>query len=385
MCFNFQPNSEGKPSHLAPKEAARLKTALLSYGVRLSDPLRHDLVKSVRPAMRVRSGSCGGLDIVLPGGTYVNCPINEPFVHASPYSLEIGDDGFVLCGPFGDDYPVSLLPMPDYYSQTTRNGETLSNIGQLCGDRLGIGLTNDCIYWRHPSERCKFCSIGLNLKTETRRKPFDDIIEVVDAALSDSVSPARHILLGGGTPSGLDAGALGIAGVARAIRMRWDAPIYAMIAAPSHNDVLYELHNAGVTELGMNIELFDRDVAKELMPGKHQAIGLDRYLEALEMAVGTFGRFNARSIMIVGLESMETTLKGVDLLASIGVLPILSPFRPFAGTILGKRPPPSFEFLWETLEAATEVAAKHDMPLGPMCIPCQGNTLTIPNHPAYLS
>ncbi|MDG4595145.1 MAG: radical SAM protein [Candidatus Contendobacter sp.] len=275
--------------------------------------------------------------------------------------------------------------MPDYYRQTSRNGEALSSIGQLCGDRLGIGLTNDCIYWRHPSERCKFCSIGLNLKTETRRKTFNDIIEVIDAALNDSVSPARHILLGGGTPSGPDAGALGIAQIARAIRMQWDVPIYAMIAAPLHNDVLYELHHAGVTELGMNIELFDRNVARELMPGKHQAIGLERYLEALALAAGIFGKYNARSIMIVGLESMESTLKGVDLLASIGVLPILSPFRPFAGTILGERSPPSFEFLWETLEAATEVAAKHDMPLGPLCIPCQGNTLTIPNHPAYLS
>lgn len=377
-------NNEGERPHLSPKGAAKLKTGLLCHGVRLSESLRRDLTGLVRPALRVRSGSCGGLDLVLPGGTFVNCPINEPFTYASPYSLVVDVSGLVLREPSGDDHPVSLLPVPDYYHRTGSSGSLLSRIGQLCGDRLGIGLTNDCVYWRNPSRRCKFCSIGLNLNTEERRKTLDDIVEVVDAAFNDSTSPAKHILLGGGTPVGPDAGARAISQVTRAIRTRWTAPIYAMIAAPSHDDALHELRDSGVNELGMNIELFDPDVAKRLIPGKHQDLGLDRYIEALVVAVEIFGRLNARSIMIVGLESMESTLKGVDLLASLGVLPILSPFRPLAGTDLGKLPPPSFEFLWETLEAATEVAARHGMPLGPLCIPCQGNTLTIPDHAAHV-
>ena len=207
-------------------EAAKLKTALLSYGIRLSGLLRQNFKETVRPALRVRSGSCGGLDIILPGGVYVNCPINEHFAQHSPYSLVSSAEGFILQGPGGIDYPISLLPMPDYYRKTNHHGEPLSSIGQLCGDRLGIGLTNDCIYWRNPSERCKFCSIGLNLKTETRRKTFDDILEVVDAALNDSISPARHILLGGGTPVGPDAGALVVAEIAQAIRSRWEAPLF---------------------------------------------------------------------------------------------------------------------------------------------------------------
>lgn len=369
---------------LSPLEAARLKTRLLTDGLVLADALRADLSHGIRPPLRVRSGSCGGLDIVLPGGFYVNCPIFEDFARRSTYRLEQSDAGGVtLRNAGGEEHQIRLLPFPRYYCQNNSQGRPLSQIGQLCGDRLGIGITNACTYWGQAERRCKFCSIGLNISVERPNKTTDEILEVVEAAFSDPVAPARHILLGGGTPAGADAGAFAIARVAQAIRPRWRQPIYAMIAAPSDPGAIDALAEAGVDELGMNVEFYDSSTAQRIIPGKHRELGLAHYLKMLEHAVSVFGPLNTRSIMVVGLEPLEATVAGVEALASRGVMPILSPFRPLAGTDLGELPTPSFDLLWDILLASSEAADRHNVPLGPLCIPCQGNTLTIPDHEAY--
>jgi radical SAM protein (TIGR04043 family) len=323
------------------------------------------------------------LDVILPGEVCVNCPINETFAAASPFTLSFREEQFVIEGATDGVVPVRLVPTPKYYQRADAAGVPLRRVGQLCADRLGIGLTNNCYYWRSPDRRCKFCSIGLNLRSEQRDKTFDQIDEVVEAAYTDPVAPARHLLLGGGTPDGPDAGARRIAEAARRVKQRWSQPIYAMIVPPEDDEDIDLLKESGVDELGMNIELYDRDVALEIIPGKAKMIGMERYRDALEHAVAVFGPINTRSIMVVGLEPMEATLRGVEMLASIGVMPILSPFRPMTGTELENHPRPDPGMLWELTIAATEVAGKYGLPLGPVCIPCQENTLNLPGHPAY--
>lgn len=360
---------------------ARLKVELLSRGLRVDRTASLALLTS-KPAHRVRSGACGGLDVILPGEVYVNAPINESFARESPYELKVVEDCLVLSGR-GLATPVQLVPAPAYYGRIDREGVSLRRIGQLCADRLGIGLTNNCFYWRSPDRRCQFCSIGLNLREEERDKSLAQIDDVVEAAYTDAAAPARHVLLGGGTPDGPDAGALLIAEAARRIKKRWPYSIYAMIVPPADDSYIDLLKESGVDELGMNIELYDRRVAARLIPGKVSLIGFERYERALEHAVQVFGFTNARSIMVIGLESMQSTLRGVEHLASLGVMPILSPFRPMAGTELEHHERPSPEFLWDVTLAASSIVERYGLPLGPTCIPCQENTLNMPGHSTY--
>jgi hypothetical protein len=199
------------------------------------------------------------------------------------------------------------------------------------------------------------------------------------------------VLLGGGTPPGEDAGAVAIAAAATAIKERWPSlPVYAMIAPPRDLSYVDLLADSGVDELGINVELFSDDAAAMYVPGKHR-LGLDYFLTCLSRAVARFasarggvnGVGTIRSITVVGLEPEQETLRGVDLLASIGVMPILTPFRAMAGTELECHLRWSSTRLWELTLEATQVADKHGMPLGPTCIPCQSNTLNIPGHPLY--
>lgn len=360
---------------------ARLKTRLLAEGLRVEIRGR-ELAEIAKPMLRVRSGSCGGLDIVLQDGTWVNAPVRESFARSSHLCLRLEEEDTVI-----DDgstlHPVELVPAPAYYAQHSTGGTQMKRIGQLCSDRVGVGITNVCTFYQSRARRCAFCSIGSNTVNELGNKGERDILETVVAAVRDPVAPARHILLGGGTPDEEDAGAMRIAELTRAIKDRCDVPIYAMLAPPRDLGRLELLADAGVDEIGMNIEVFGEEAARRFIPGKHQAIPLSHFWRALERAVSLFGPINTRSITVVGLEPAPVTIAGVERLASIGVLPILSPLRPLDGTALRDYPRMGGEHLWELTTAASEAAGKHEMPLGPVCIACQSNTLTVPGHPAY--
>ncbi len=52
------------------------------------------------------------------------------------------------------------------------------------------------------------------------------------------------------------------------------------------------------------------------------------YLDFIAGASEEFGLGKVRSLMLVGLEPVEDTLRGVEELAKRGCDPILSPFRP---------------------------------------------------------
>ena len=108
-----------------------------------------------------------------------------------------------------------------------------------------------------------------------------------------------------------------------------------------------------------------------------------RYLSALEYCVDLFGPINTRSILISGLEPLEATYEGAVALADMGVMPIISPFRPLSDTMLADHRGPSgdeYVSLWDRLDR--DLAARK-MPLGPTCVACQNNTLALPTDLRY--
>lgn len=105
-----------------------------------------------------------------------------------------------------------------------------------------------------------------------------------------------------------------------------------MCIPPLDAKVLDQFHDAHVTEVAFNIELWDRKLARKWMPGKG-AIPLERYLKMLQYATELWGRDgDVRTAFIVGLESKDSLLEGIEKVCSLGVAPILSVFRPIPGT-----------------------------------------------------
>ncbi len=99
-------------------------------------------------------------------------------------------------------------------------------------------------------------------------------------------------------------------------------PIGASLKIPSR-DQLLRLKEAGISEMRLNIETYNTELANYLMPNKN----LNEILYSIEQAVTIFGREKVSSNIIIGLgESDEDILDGVKRLAEMGALSTLYPY-----------------------------------------------------------
>jgi len=78
------------------------------------------------------------------------------------------------------------------------------------------------------------------------------------------------------------------------------------------------------------------------------------------------------------LEDPEYTIEGAERLASMGVMPILSPLRPLDGTELEDARGFDHRTYFDIYVEVHTRAMHYGIPTGPTCIPCQNNTLAVP-------
>lgn len=352
----------------------RLKFNLFTYGARLT-PAAIEHFAAERENLTIRDGIAGGLELRLPHSVYVNVPIKEHFALLSPYSIDCDSQGGLrLIDLHGDVLPVTVLPIPDFVSKKTSRGTPMVDVGQMFNERLSVEIFYGCVYSQKKGTACHFCELGAEAAQHYSNSA--DIRELVAYCEASPTIPMRHVLIGGGTPPETQWERYYDA--LEAVQAETTVPVYMMIAPPNDLDRLDQLHSRGVAEIGMNIEVYDRDIARRIMPAKGK-LSRKRYFSALERAVGLWGRQGAvRSILIVGLEPLASTLEGVDALARRGVLPILSPYRPVPGTPIADRPPPSPDFMYEAWVRGMEISDRHGLTLGPLCIACQNNTIAMP-------
>jgi len=360
------------------RQIGLLKFEILATGLRVSDRAWRCIGQAKKP-VRTRSGASGGLDVILPHDIHVNCPIKERFAQHSALLLDVSEDGLVITRGGQTLCDAQLQPEPRYYSQTTSDGVPMRAIGQMCsGDRFCYGMTGpNCALWAIDM-RCKFCSIGLNRPHDAAQKTTTQLLETLEAAIEDPILPARHVLLGGGTVNLEDMGAVLAANLCSEIKARFAISCYVMISAPQKDEYIDLLRQSGADELGMNLEFYSDDAWQRFIPGKAARIGKKRYLQALEHAVKCFGPVNTRSILIAGLESGECTVAGAEMLASMGVMPIISPFRPLDGTELEATAGFDHRAYFDIYIEAHRRAMRYGIPMGPTCIACQNNTLALP-------
>jgi hypothetical protein len=149
--------------------------------------------------------------------------------------------------------------------------------------------------------------------------------------------------------------------------------------------VAKDLKAMGVHELSVNVELYNQEIARKVIPQK-AALGWNHYVEFLKSAVKEYGWGNARTIFVFGIEPMEDTLKGIEAMAQIGVASEISPLIPDPSTPLVKvrnMTTPSASSLKEVYEKAYEISNKYGVLMGAKCVPCMHNVLDFPDMNGY--
>lgn len=352
-------------------DAEELKFLLLEEGLRITDAAQEyiDAANGDRPMTPADYASTSGVILELDDQVWVNAPIslyNANFVANPGFSLDLDGGRLVVHGRGLHSAARFWLP-PAYHGTSNELGEAYNSYAFTHSDRVRISPIEGC------SMVCKFCNLPYDFRYRTKR--VEGLVDSVRVARADSIQPAHHVLISGGTPHSKDVGY---------VRDVYEAVITGFPGLPvdimmvPRDDLLDPVwvNQVGVNELSVNIEIYNEELGRKIMRQK-AAQGLDTYLDYLDRASSELGGHRVRSMLMVGLESMDDTLAGVRAIAERGAVPVLSPFRPDASTPLSDREPPTAEFMRETYLRAREITTELGVPLGPGCIPCSHNTLTL--------
>jgi hypothetical protein len=358
-----------------------LKLYIIAHGIKIEAAAEKAWLDKYGGPMSLSDyASTSGICVYTEDNTYINAPFVESFTETSAARF-IFDDGFAIV--LGDlRVPVSVIPVPAYHEANYTDSVTgmiyhYTNLGVTHTDRCRISPIEGCAWV------CKFCD--LPFEKRYRKKPVEQLLKVIELAKDDRLSPARHVLISGGTPRPEDEN--WIDKVYEYIASNSPIPIDVMM--PARKDMNYPkwLRSVGVNMVSINIEVFDIERAKKIIPSKARHLGLEHYLQYIEKAVEAFGVGFVQSLIVFGkaIEPMESTLAAVKALADRGCIPVLSSFRPDFTTPMGKEVPTTLEEMKEVYLAALEIcqAAATGVKPGPRCIACQHNTVAFPDNSGF--
>ena len=280
------------------------KALLLGFGtVQLPRPVAGGQVSTAGPG-------AGGQSVFFHSGERM---VRLSVVESSPLRLEQREDGA--------EGEVSIL-----------KGEGEIARGRLvepllhCPEQAYITVSERCIY------DCKFCAVP---RLQGGVKSMQTVREMVNGA--QKTGRLRAISLTSGVEVSPKAETMRVAEIVRDLKA-FGLPLGVSVSPfPGVNQMLNE---AGADEVKYNLETVDSDLFLQVCPG----LSFQEIMDALQEAVGIFGRNRVFSNIILGLgESDKTLRQGIDELAEIGVLPVLRAVYPHplrVGEVEMTRPSP---------------------------------------------
>lgn len=297
-------------------------------------------------------------DCRLPLGTVAPIRINS----RSPYLIRKEDGTLSLEKGGRQVTTLEWLKRPRFYGRLTSDGVEMRRVGQLVGEcGLNFCFSNYCSNW-DDGKQCRFCNINATKKFHKdsilSRKTSRQIGEVVAAALEEGLE--IHLLLTGGSLPGRKAEDI-IVGIMEEIKEHVGSarfPVCANMAPPLNLEQIDRLHQAGVTTVAYDLEVWNQNLFKAICPGKSEKIGREGFLKALEYAVPLLGQGYSVSNFVQGLEEKENYFEAAHYLASKGIFMSLQPWFPALGSKLEGHRAPHAEWMTEVTEKVIAIQAR---------------------------
>jgi hypothetical protein len=350
------------------KDKLALKIALMTQGVIIEDNAQQHLKKNGG----IRPGNNNAIDIKV-CGMIVNAPRDIKFANLTPFRIKLEQNSELSLFYYNKMISfIELYPLDPLENKITKaNGIPYSNIAYLSTDRLRVHMTNKCIYKIH-GKSCSFCNINM---LEGNIIPLEDIEEVIHDYVKNSPA-ARHFLVGGQSAEEIHEKPR-IIDIIKIIRKETEKRIYVM-TLPFDKDAIDEMIANGMNELACNMEIFDEQLAIKYMPGKG-SISREKYFDVLTYAAEILpNKGDVRCALIAGLEPYDSLLNGIKRLVKNNIEPVISVFRPLPETSLADLVPPPMMYLYKLYNEVEKLCEKHGLRLGPSCVNCQNNTLSLP-------
>jgi hypothetical protein len=242
------------------------------------------------------------------------------------------------------------------------------------GDELMVTYNTYC-HTLKGGNHCRFCSLNANEPLDGLRNGFfiqtpGQIAEIAEAGYGEGMVKRLEIT-GGILPRREEIGFVLETG--RAVKERLGTATvpggHAVIAPPEDFSQIDELKEAGWEYIFFNLEVWEPHLFEGICPGKAALVGREKWLAALDYAIGVFGRGNVNCILIAGLEPMQSYLEGLEYLTARGIRVDPLPWTPMPGSLFEGHNTPSAQWhtdlaiktldLWEQHDWAIKGAAKN--------------------------
>lgn len=333
-----------------PRNDKELKISLINQGIRINSNCNF------------KKAVFSGIDyMIVKNGMHINSPIDVLFSDISPFEIKESDGTFNL---YYFNTLISKVIIEDQKINPDKNDiAKVRDIIYLSTDRIRIKPINGCDY-KGCGLGCKFCELNYS----KQHYSLEDVSNALDYCKSIEF---EHILIGGGTDLTSTAW-INIINIVKLARKKFPNKPISLMSIPVPSEHLKTLCDAGVNDVSYNIEIFDKQLAKKYMPGKRDN-NYELYLSRLIEAVNVFGVGNVRSAFVVGLESTNSLLNGIEELCINGIIPCLSIYRMTQNAIYTLNP--TNEYLLNVYTTAEEIVKKYGLFLGPECDKCKNNML----------
>lgn len=245
---------------------------------------------------------------------------------AGRYRLETGKGGSA------EAIPVKALQPPAACRKKTSSGHLVGELLISHGGFIAAAPRGPCRFARS-GFACKYCGT----KEVPRRTGFtnDDFVEALRLLIEETHAEIVH--LSSGFVETEDGGMAHLEPLIREIRKHLNILISVDVMPPAVNSWIDRTYAAGVDVVYYDLDVFDATLFAATYPEKEKKIRQKRYLEALEYAVKIFPKGAVTSHLVLGLEPLESTMKGIDFLTEMGVVPLLTFFPPQPGSSLEMR------------------------------------------------
>lgn len=296
----------------------------------------------------------------------------------SPYEVrEVGHGQFAL---FEAEEKVEDVWFPgasvgepgtsDFWPGSTMNG-TNKNCGLARGLNAPVYLPlNHCGYFA-TGDQCKFCNYNANhddalaVGLRPEKATIDQVIEhyrirAQKVRIVEAQFGTDGAILGEEKRTNATDFYLDFVGRVASATPSYH-PELCLIALPLNRKELQRLKDVGATIVRCQMEVADKELFAEVVPGKAKQYGHEGYLEHLQNAVDIFGVGNVNACFVSGVTLMPETghktwqearnseIEGYRWMIKHGVVPVYTTFRPVPGSIYGddkstlaKMPPTEF-------------------------------------------
>jgi len=247
---------------------------------------------------------------------------------------------------------------------TTSDGTPFDRFGTFYPEGVSFLIFSNQCDLKSTGDDCKFCNINATADNYRDRnlalKSPKQLAEVYAAAFKAGYG--NHLRLSGGfIPERREVEYyLDIADEIRDHTGQDEIHALTVIGAPADLSLIDKYREAGWTHLAINIEVWNKHIFEAICPGKSKRFGgREHWIDAMKHAVSVFGWGNVRSSMVGGLEPKESTLEGVEALASLGVVAFPGPWIPNPGSDLEGHRSPETSWHFDVLQKVAKIHAKH--------------------------